>query len=120
MSTDIAPATTRLSVGIARMIRERLGGEDITKAELARRLGEDESWIGKRLKGQIKLTVDDFERIAEALDVEPVDLIPRDRRSVTVTQVERPVTRPPNRPHGGRPVNYSGASGPGRTSRTSG
>jgi DNA-binding Xre family transcriptional regulator len=119
VTTTPATRTDSLTVGVAEEVRSLMGRRKVTGAQLAKRLGVSAAWVSYRVNGLVSPSVDDLERIAEALGVEIVDLIPRSRRQVTVTSINPPLNRPPNRPHGGRPVTYAGASGPGRTSRAS-
>lgn len=106
MSTDVTPTVRKLSAQVAEEVRSVMGRKDISKAELARRLGVSEMWTSRRLRGQLPIDLDDMERIAAALDVTVMDLLPRDVRSqVTVTQRELASrneirTRPPGHPSG--------------------
>lgn len=117
VTTSPATRTDGLTAGVAEEVRSLMGRRKVTGAQLAKRLGVSAAWVSYRINGLVPPNTDDLERIADALGVEVMDLIPRDRRRVTVTSLNLPLTRPPNRPIGGRPVNYSAASGPGRTSR---
>jgi transcriptional regulator with XRE-family HTH domain len=50
------------------------------QAELAQLIGEHPSWVSRRLGETRRITIDDLERIARALGVGAVDLLPRDVR----------------------------------------
>lgn len=71
-------------------LRERVAGElratlarkRISAAELARRLGWSQSYMARRVDGRQALDLDDLERIAAALDVEPAELL-RSATSIT-------------------------------------
>jgi transcriptional regulator with XRE-family HTH domain len=39
------------------------------KAELARMLAVDETWVGRRMRGKSEITMSDLEQIATALDM---------------------------------------------------
>lgn len=52
--------------------RVRLG---ISKGELAERAGFSLSSLSKRMKGDLMINVNEVERIARALDLDPFDLI---------------------------------------------
>lgn len=45
-------------------------------AELARTLGVSQAYVWRRMSGDLPFSLDDVERIAAALGVEPVSLIP--------------------------------------------
>jgi transcriptional regulator with XRE-family HTH domain len=77
MTTPTTTAQTPLSEQVAAEIRAVMGRQDINKAELARRLGVNEMWIGRRLSGKLAIDLNDLARIASALGVVVVDLIPR-------------------------------------------
>jgi DNA-binding Xre family transcriptional regulator len=63
------------SVATASNLRAAMGRRNMTKAELARRLGENEMWVGRRVNGAMALTVDDLARICEVLEVELSDIV---------------------------------------------
>lgn len=56
-------------------LRAALGRKNISRAELARMLGENEMWVGRRLNGQTSITTDDLLRFARALDIPAADLL---------------------------------------------
>lgn len=103
-----------LAALVAAEVRAELGRRDMSWAELARRLGVSEGWTSRRLRvqGAIPFAMDDLDRIAEVLGIEPVELIPSggDARvrniSRYVEAAERHATanertaghRPPSRP----------------------
>ena len=94
MSAEVAEAKTAgITPDVAAEIRSYMGRRDVSRAELARRLGVENSWIGKRLNGQTEIGVPDLYRIARALGVNMVDLLPREEREVTVRYPDEPVTR---------------------------
>ena len=118
MSIDTQAPARALTAQVARMIRERLGAEELTRADLARRLDVHETWVGKRLKGRTEISLSDLDRIAAALGVTIVDLLPRDRREVTLTfrdpSMARVVDHLRHRhgaPSGGRPSNRADRNG---------
>lgn len=120
MSTDVIATVTGLSAKIATEIRGLLGRQAMSRSELARRLGVDDTWVGKRLNCRTEIGANDMERIAEVLGVEIVDLLPRDRRTPTVTSIE-PLTplhagSPFGKyPSGGRPSNRKDPRRPSST-----
>lgn len=52
-----------------RRIKEQMGGQDVSKQELAERTGINRITIGRRLRGDFPFTVDELELIAVALAV---------------------------------------------------
>jgi len=89
------------------LIRRRLNG-----VELAQRAGMTQAYLSRRLTGATPLDVDDLARIARALGVEVMDLLPKGRlnerlprSSVQVADVvrsaapemQRVISRPPRR-----------------------
>jgi hypothetical protein len=92
-----------------------MGRRKVTGAQLAKRLGVSAAWVSYRINGQVSPSVADLDRIAEALSAGVVDLLPRDRRDATVTNL---FNRPPVHSFSGWPASYGGPTGPGRTSRT--
>lgn len=49
-----------------------MGRQEVTKAELARRVGKAEAWVGRRMRGKSAITLADLEEIATALNT-PID-----------------------------------------------
>ena len=49
-----------------------MGRQEVTKAELARRMGKAETWVGRRMRGRSAITLSDLEEIATALNT-PID-----------------------------------------------
>ncbi len=54
-------------------LRRLLALTDISQAELARKLGENENWVNHRVTGYTTIKADDLSRLAAALGVEPED-----------------------------------------------
>lgn len=106
MSIDVTRPERPLSELVAEEIRAMLGRRRVSGRELARRLNVSSSWVNYRLTGAQPIDVNDLQRIAVALDVTVLDLLPRDVRSqATVTQPEQDFrevtrTRPPGHPAG--------------------
>lgn len=65
-----------------------MGRLNVNRAELSRRLRVEDSWVGKRLNGRTEISLSDFQKIADALDVDIHDLLPRDRRASRPTDRE--------------------------------
>lgn len=70
----------RLRVAVSEEVRVAMARRRINGVELARRLGVSQAWVSRRLSAETPFDVDDLERIARALDVEPAALIPRSER----------------------------------------
>jgi DNA-binding Xre family transcriptional regulator len=69
--------TTALNKAVAAQIRSLLGIRMMRQVELANRMGVTEVWLSRRLREVQPMSLDDVERIAQALEVTPVDLLPR-------------------------------------------
>lgn len=81
MTTDILTrAEHELSAQVIIEIGAMLGRKRMRQADLARALGVGPMWVSDRMTGRTRLTIDDLDRIATALGVGIVDLLPRDRR----------------------------------------
>lgn len=61
---------------VAGELRATLARKRISAAELARRLGWSQSYTARRVDGRNAIDMDDLQRIAEVLEVEPADLLP--------------------------------------------
>lgn len=82
MSTEATRTERTLSAYVAQEIRAYMGRKDINKTELARRLGVSDMWVGRRLRGQLPIDLDDLVRIAAALKIDIVDLLPNRGQSL--------------------------------------
>ena len=106
--------TKSFSERVAAEIRVEMARQDIRQSQLARRLGENDTWLSVRLRGRQEIGVNDLARIATALDVEIHSLLPagqmantlrnhgvtKKARSERRSTVRTPhaATRPPARP----------------------
>ncbi len=87
---------------VASEIRAWMGREEITRRELARRLHTTHTWVTTRIRGEVPIDLNDLQRIAEALGVPWMELLPK-------TSPVRPIpptdgyTPPPKRPMIPRP-----------------
>lgn len=76
--------------------------KNLNQKQLAWRLGVSAMWVSGRLTGQTEIGLNDLPRIAEALGVKVVDLLPRDLKTgISVTNHPRADRPPNNRPNGG-------------------
>lgn len=121
MSMDTTTQKPALSRRIAEEIRVAMVRRGMTGVQLARRLGVSQPWVSYRLTGAQEIGTNDLERIAEALDVQIIDLLPRAvaeiprtlgyaQTYVDLSHVTPAVT--PSRPPDNRP-----RRGPGRPGR---
>lgn len=80
---------------------------------LAGVLGVSQTWMTTRLKGDVPIDLNDLERIAEALEVDIFDLLPRREGRVIATS---PETRAFRAPTNGQPkaTILTGPKGPSR------
>src|SRR5688572_5078834 len=82
MSTEVAE-TTKIAADVAAEIRAQMGRQNVNRAELARWLNVEDSWVGKWFNGRTEIGVSDLGRIAHALGLRIVDLLPRAERGLT-------------------------------------
>jgi len=106
MAVEGKAQSRSLTERVAEEIRVVMIRRGVTGKQLAASLGVSSAWISYRLTGTQPIDLTDLERIAVALDVSVMDLIPRDvRAEPTVTQPEQGFrevtrTRPPGHPAG--------------------
>ena len=62
------------AMSIATEIKVWMARRRLTQAELAARVGHDQTWLSKRLSGKIILDVEDVLALADALGIRAVDL----------------------------------------------
>jgi transcriptional regulator with XRE-family HTH domain len=120
--TTAPVGTAPLRERVAEELRALLARRKVTPTELGRKLGRSQTWVWRRLEGEVAFDLNDLEVIADALSVAVADLFPPDvRQAVRTIQgnsqvADRPTdNRPPARPkgRGDRPV--STAPGTRRT-----
>lgn len=58
-------------------IRAEMARQDITQADLGIKINKSQQWVQRRVSGSTKIAVEDVKLIANALDVDPADLIGR-------------------------------------------
>lgn len=78
------PATS-LSDAVAKEIRVLLVRREMKQTELAARLGVNEMWLSRRLRGAQALDLNDLDRIAAVLEVQITDLLPRREEGHLIT-----------------------------------
>lgn len=57
-------------------VRAELARRNMSRAQLARLIDENDMWVSRRLSGTTAITVEDFVRIAAALNVPAAELLP--------------------------------------------
>jgi len=72
--------TATLSERVAEEVRAMLARRRVSGRKLADQLGVSPSWVSYRLTGAQPIDLNDLERIASALNVEVIDLLPRGPR----------------------------------------
>lgn len=60
---------------VAAEVRSQLARRRVSGRALAAALGESPTWVSRRLNGQVPFDTDDLERVAEALDITPMELL---------------------------------------------
>ncbi len=94
-----------LSAAVSAEIRALMARRMMTQADLAERLGVSEMWVSRKVRARQVIDLNDLQRIAAALDVTVVDLLPRDVAGNTLRYRARDdrVTRPASRTDSRRP-----------------
>lgn len=119
MTNDIlSRAEHELSAQVIIEIGAMLGRKRMRQADLARALGVGPMWVSDRMTGRTRLTIDDLDRIANALGVGIVDLLPRDRREVTLRYNPSTPVVTGTIPHPRHPIVAAAVPIPGGVRRT--
>jgi len=90
-----------LQNAVTREIRIALARCGWSTADLARRMAVPDKWLGGRMRGDTRMTLVDLGRVAEALGVAAVDLVPvvdLVPAGAPETAVRRPQPARPSRP----------------------
>jgi transcriptional regulator with XRE-family HTH domain len=74
--TTTPERTATLTSLVAAEVRAWMGRLDVRQSELARRMGETDQWMSMRLKGRTPIDLNELQRIADALDVPLIQLLP--------------------------------------------
>lgn len=80
MSNGVQLTSLDMTGLVAEEIRAMLGRRRMSGRELARKLDVSPSWVSYRLTGTQEIGLNDLARIADALGVGIVDLLPREQR----------------------------------------
>lgn len=70
-----------LADSVAAEVRAQLARQRMSASALAKALGKSEMYVSRRLRGEMPLDLDDLERIASALEVNFVALMPATERA---------------------------------------
>lgn len=120
MSENATATAAPMRERIAEEIRALLARKRVSASKLARLMGVTQPYISRRLTGETALDVDDLDRIARALEVTVVDLLPREIRSqTTVAKVQMAVRPMSGRPRDSRPTGHPGNPSTRRPARLS-
>lgn len=103
-----------LNASVAAEVRAELARRRWSQADLAQRLGTDQMWLSRRLRGTKPLSLTEFEAIARALEITPTELLGRAVRAPVLPTEEysagsirprdtRPVGGPQKRKMSGPP-----------------
>lgn len=76
----------KLRHGIAEEVRVLLARKRMSATKLAHELGWTQQYMSRRMVGDQAFDADDMERMAEALEVGVIDLLPRAEREREATQ----------------------------------
>jgi len=113
-----------LSIRVAEEVRVAMARKRVNQSELARRIGVSIPWVNDRLNGATEIKVNDLPRIATALGVTVISLMPQEvRDGQTIVGLLQPAEkvsghtfRPPDNRPNGRP-RTSSTNAVRRTSR---
>jgi transcriptional regulator with XRE-family HTH domain len=110
---------TALNKAVAAQIRSVLAWRNSNQATLARQMGVTEVWLSRRLREVMPLSLDDVERIAHALKLEPAELIAAAVKGSWQTTPEyfAPADRPKDTRPKGRPGSSAGNAPPNGAQR---
>lgn len=64
-----------LADSVPALLRAELAKRNIRKSDFAAKLGVSEMWVYRRLTGAVDISLDDLQRMADALGVDPADFV---------------------------------------------
>jgi len=111
MTIETTARPTSMTERVAEEIRGLLGKRRVSQAELARQLGQSQMWVSDRLRGAQPLDLNDVERIAGVLGVQPLDLFSAAEVGTTLRYPQSHVPAP-RRPVDSRPSGRSDSRAP--------
>lgn len=87
MENTATATATLLSTQVAEEVRAMMARRRISGRKLAEMLDVSPSWVSYRMTGVTPIGLDDLQRIASALGVQPSDLMPRATEGRVLTTV---------------------------------
>lgn len=66
---EVRGAQPRLEVTVAANVRAEMARHRVSGRELAQRVGRSQTWLSRRLVGEIAFALDELEAVSIALDV---------------------------------------------------
>lgn len=87
MSTAPITRDNTLNNQVAGEIRAWMGRREMTQADVARALDENEMWVMRRIRGRQAMTIEDLQRIAAVLRVSVLDLFPPNTTNARLPQL---------------------------------
>lgn len=61
-------------------LRAEMARREINPAGLARQIGVSEMWVSRRMRGKTQITMEDLERLADALGIAVASFLPSPER----------------------------------------
>lgn len=104
MSETVTAGVTPMRERAAEEIRVLLARRRMSASELARRIGQTQPYLSRRLTGDVALDVDDLDKIAQVMGVEPAALLGWGPTPMYRTPPRKPRSR---RPQDNRPTTAS-------------
>lgn len=87
-----------LSQTVPAALRAELAAREILRNEFAKTLGASHNWVYRRLNGQVDMTLRDLDRMAEALGLEPEQIVAAACGQLASTGPDRPTGQGPLTP----------------------
>lgn len=66
---------TTTNEAVAGELRAELARQGLTASQLAQRFGSSDMTVGRRLRGQVPLTLDELDTICDALGLDPLEVL---------------------------------------------
>lgn len=86
-------AGASLNYVVAARLRVHTMRRRIKQQEIADALGEAQPWVSRKLRGQSPITLDELDRLATAVGVSVIDLLPERLKTPTDGYVPRYIAR---------------------------
>lgn len=75
MFHDMTHPTATLQTAVAQGLRAEAARQNISRRQLAERMGRSHNWVSRKFNGTTPITVDDLQELADALNVPVVSLV---------------------------------------------